>query len=321
MSLQLKRLTVALVLPGLLTAPLPVLACSSCGCSLNSDWASQGYSADAGLRFDLRFDYFDQDQLRAGTGTVNTGGISLPPEDEIQQRTLNRNYTLALDYSPAPEWGVSALIPYYDRFHTTIAEGDTAVSTSHTESVGDVRILGRFQGFSADRSTGLQFGFKLPTGSWDNTFIEGPQQGQPLDRGLQPGTGTTDLLVGVYHFGALGRNWSYFAQAMAQQPLGARDGFRPGFGLNLSGGVRYTASTIVTPLLQLNVRVEDRESGADADVANSGATLVHLSPGLSARLGSKLDVFGFFQVPVYQRVNGLQLEPRYIASVGLHCAF
>jgi len=58
-----------------------------------------------------------------------------------------------------------------------------------------------------------------------------------------------------------------------------------------------------------------------ADVANSGATLVHLSPGLSVRLGRNLDLYGFFQVPVYQRVNGMQLEPRYIASMGMHCAF
>jgi hypothetical protein len=30
---------------------------------------------------------------------------------------------------------------------------------------------------------------------------------------------------------------------------------------------------------------------------------------------------GFVQLPIYQRVNGLQLEPKYSVSVGLHYGF
>ena len=74
-----------------------------------------------------------------------------------------------------------------------------------------MRILGRYRGLPDDKSIGVQFGLKLATGSFHNNFVSGPQEGEPLDRGLQPGTGTTDLLLGAYNFGAVNRDWDYFA--------------------------------------------------------------------------------------------------------------
>ena len=309
----------ALLLAGCSTLTPPALACSSCGCSLSSDWSSQGLAPSGeGLRLDLRIDYFNQDQLRSGTHKVDRASLPIPNDEEIQQTTINRNTALGVDYSPTVDWGVNLQLPYYDRYHTTIAEGDTAVSTSHTKSIGDVRLVGRYLGLADDHSVGIQFGVKLATGSFDNDFIAGPQQGERLDRGLQPGTGTTDLLVGAFTFGALSRDWDYFAQGMLQQPLNSRDGFKPGTGLNLNAGFRYMGIEGVTPSLQINARIEGRESGPNADLANSGASLVYLSPGLNLQVTERLHGYAFFQVPVYQRVNGLQLEPRYTATIGIY---
>jgi hypothetical protein len=270
-----------------------------------------------GLTADLRFDYFNQDQLRSGTGTVDRGSITFPTDREIQQETINRNYGLFLDYAPAGDWGVSMHIPYFNRYHTTIVDGDEDVSTSHTKSFGDVRVLGRYRGISDDKSTGVQFGLKFATGGFHENFISGPQEGEPLDRGLQPGTGTTDLLLGLYNFGAVNRDWDYFAEAILQQPLNTREGFKPGTGLNVSLGARYMSFENVRPQVQLNIRTEGRESGENADIDNSGATLVYLSPGVNVKLSHTAAAYAYFQVPIYQRVNGYQLEPRYSVSVGI----
>ena len=318
---RFKKLSAGVFVLSAVASPLVAHACSSCGCTLSSDWASQGYAAGEGLRLDLRLDYFNQDQLRASTHSVNRKSISFPADQEVQQSTLNRNYTLTLDYSPNADWGFNVQIPYFNRFHTTIAEGDTAISASHTDSMGDMRLAMRYQGFSQDHTTGVQVGVKFATGSFDNTFFSGPQAGNLLDRGLQPGTGTTDLIVGLYNFGTLGRDWDYFAQGFVQQPLNSRDGFRPGTGLNVNVGIRYVALKAITPQLQINVRAEKRESGDEADIENSGATLAYLSPGVTANLTHHVRAYGFVQVPLYQRVNGLQVEPRYTASLGLHYAF
>ena len=305
-----------------LAAPA-VEACSSCGCTLNSDWSSQGYTTRSGLNADLRYDYFDQDELRSGTSSVDRGAFGFPNEQEVQQSTLNRNTTLGLDWSPSRVFGMSLQLPYLDRSHATVAAGDTAVSTSHSRGLGDARLVARYQGFEADLSYGVQFGLKLPTGRIDDRFQTGPQAGAPLDRDLQLGTGTTDLLLGGYTVGAFGTDVYYFASALWQQPLASRDGFRPGTGANVTFGLRYTGAlpSALVPQLQLNARVEGRESGPNADPANSGAALIYVSPGLGFPVAGRVDGFAFVQFPVYQRVNGLQLEPRVFGSVGFRYRF
>jgi hypothetical protein len=52
-----------------------------------------------------------------------------------------------------------------------------------------------------------------------------------------------------------------------------------------------------------------------------GATLVYLSPGATFNVTQRTSVYLFGQVPVYQRVNGYQLEPRWSVSAGVHAAF
>ncbi|MEP7062058.1 MAG: hypothetical protein ABI881_06650 [Betaproteobacteria bacterium] len=295
------------------------LACSSCGCTLSSNWGSQGAGTDSGSMFDLRFDYFNQDDLRSGRRSVDRGSLEVPNDTEIQQTTINRNYTLNFDHAKG-DWGVNVQLPWYDRYHTTIAEGDTDRSTSHSRSFGDARVLGRYQGFSDDHSIGVQAGLKFATGPFHETFISGPQAGEPLDRGLQPGTGTTDLLLGAYNFGSLSRDWDCFAEALLQIPIASREHFKPGAGINANAGLRYMSFEHVVPQVQLNLRSERRESGASADVDNSGATLVYLSPGVTVHLSQDWRAYAFFQVPVYQRVNGLQIEPRYTVSLGVSLA-
>lgn len=306
----------------LLIAAAPAAsACGACGCTLNSDWSAQGYASGAGFRLDLRFDYFDQDQLRTGLGRLDLSKVTFPAGEEIQRQTINRNTTFTLDWGPNADWGLTVMAPAFVRTHETIAEGDTEASASRSAGLGDLRLLGRYQGFEEDHSFGVQFGVKLPTGRTTDTFSSGPQAGEPVDRGLQPGTGSTDLILGVYKYGELTMDWGYFAQASFQTAVAHQQGFRPGNGLNVNAGMRYAGWRSVTPALQLNVRAEKPETGAQADTPNSGATLAYLSPGVTVHLGNQLHLYAFVQVPVYQHVTGLQIEPRFLASVGVHYTF
>jgi hypothetical protein len=162
----------------------------------------------------------------------------------------------------------------------------------------------------------FQFGLKLPTGGFEQNFATGPQAGSPLDRGLQLGTGTTDVLLGAAWFARPLVNLGVFSQATLDQPLAQRAGFSPSSSLTLNSGVRWLNSSAFTPQLQFNVRWDGREHGVNADVDNSGGTFAYLSPGLTADLTTKVNAFAFVQLPVYQRVNGLQLEPQWLLSVG-----
>jgi len=292
-------------------------ACSVCGCSLSSDWASEGYDGSPGFKAGLRFEYFSQTDLRSGTKSVDRASESFPNDNEIQQRTLSRNIWLDLNYVVDSSWAITASVPYDDRFHSTIAAGDTDIATSRARGLGDIRVLGRYQTFGAAQSFGLQFGFKLPAGRFDQKFATGPRADELLDRGLQLGTGTTDLLIGASWFTRPMTNLGCFAQAMLDQPLAPRADFIPSTSVNLSGGVRWLNPSLFTPQLQLNVKTETREHGAMADTANSGGTQAYLSPGVTAELNQHANAFVFVQLPVFQRVNGLQLESRWLLSTGL----
>jgi len=319
--LSLRPLVSTIVLGSLALSPGLASACSACGCSLNSDWSSQGYAVSNGLHLSVREDYFNQSQLMSGTNTVNRSSFQYPNDQEVQQKTINRNTLLGADYNFSRYWGISVQLPYTDRDHSTIAAGDTDVSTSHARGIGDLRVVGRYQGLSDDASFGLQFGLKLPTGWFTQNFATGPQAGSRLDRGLQLGTGTTDVLLGVYKFGYLTESIGYFGQAMAQIAVDSREHFRPGNSLNVNFGVRYLDAGRFTPQLQLNLHSEQRETGAQADYANSGSTLAYLSPGVGMKITPRLDAFAFVQVPIYRRVNGLQLEPRVLWSLGMQYRF
>jgi len=295
----------------------PAFACSECGCSLSSDWAAQGLASTPGLELGLRYEYYEQSDLRSGTGPISRAALTFPNDREIQQRTVNRNTWLDLSYGLGSSWALALAVPYLDRFHTTIAEGDTEISTSQANDLGELRLVARYQRPGGFESYGFQFGLKLPTGKFDQTFADGPQAGEVLDRGLQLGTGTTDLLVGASWFGRPAPAWGAFAQMQFNQPLAARAGFLPGTGLRFNTGVRWLNPSRFTPQLQLNCKVESREHGANADTTNSGGAFAYVSPGLTAELGSGTSAFAFMQLPVYQRVNGLQLEPKWLLSVGM----
>jgi len=305
----------------LLTAAPAAFGCSVCGCSLSSDWAAQGYSTQPGWDAAIRYEYSNQTDLRSGLHAVNRSSISFPTDDEVQQRTLNRITWLDLNYVVNSAWSLNASVPFIDRFHSTIAGGDTDLSVSKANGLGDARILASYLTPIKEGSVGFQFGLKLPTGGIHQNFSDGPQSGQPLDRGLQLGTGTYDVLLRASWFTRPLDQLGVFAQVQLSQPLAAREAFLPSTTLTASGGVRWLNSSILTPQIQLNVKTDSREHGANSDTPNSGGTIAYLSPGLTAEITEHSNTFLFVQLPVYQHVNGLQLEPKWLLSTGLRWKF
>lgn len=304
----------------LLFPGIPVWACSSCGCTLNTDLGSQGVVSGSGWRLDLRYDLVDQDQLRSGDEAVATP--ALPSSHEIEMRTRNGYTTFGVNYGFNRRWSVDLQVPWLDRQHSTYAAGDTALSGYSSDSLSDIRVLARYAGFAADLSTGISFGVKLPTGSHSSTFASGPQLGQPLDRSLQPGSGTTDALLGGYHFGDLGSNTGWFVQAIYQHALDTSGGFKPGDTANLNVGLRYYWGDSVTPQLQLNAQVRGHDMDSDpTGQANSGGRALYISPGLTFTLDDGWHGHVFMQFPLYQQVYGLQLAPTRIISLGTSYSF
>jgi len=313
----------------------PAMACASCGCTLSQDWENLG-STHSGWKLDVRYDYLDQDQLRSGRGKISAGAasqiVTSDGNQEVEKYTRNQYFTLGLDYSGSPTWGVSLLLPYIVRDHSTLGTASDGYKPgpgggqydSSTSSVGDVKILGRYQGFTPQHNFGVQFGLKLPTGSHTRTGTStDPTDPGPvaIDRGLQPGTGTTDGILGLYYFDALNADWDYFVQATAQMAMDSRDGYKPGNGYNLNLGVRYMGWSGAMPQLQINARHVMHDTGENADQLSTGGTLVYASPGIVLPMTRQASIYGFVQIPLFQDVRGIQLTPRYTASLGARYSF
>ncbi len=323
---------------GLLTSA-DARACASCGCTLSSDWENMQFAYSPGLRLDVRWDYLNQDQLRSGTGTISPAAASQIVNNgnpqEVEKYTRNNYVTLGIDYSKSPDWGINVQVPYIDRSHSTLgtaSDGSTAGPgggqyDSHTSSFGDVKVVGRYQGFIPGCSTlGVLFGMKLPTGNHTETGTSNDPTapGQvPIDRGLQPGTGTTDAILGAYYTNSIDQNmnWGYFAQAIFQRALYSEDQYTPGESLNLTAGLRYMGFSGFSPQIQLNFRHVLHDTGAQADSISTGGTLLYISPGVSVPVGNYISAYGFVQLPLYQDLNGVQLAPRFTTSLGMRYSF
>jgi hypothetical protein len=303
-------------------------ACASCGCALSSD-AAMGYAVSPGWRLSLEYDYIDQDELRSGTRSV----AGVPDGYELERRTLNRYLTAGLGYSPSSSWNFSVFAPYVIRSHSTYGVFDSTQplpdpSSSRSASLGDVRLIGSYQGFLPAKNLGIQLGVKLPTGRYGTAidFGTGPAAGTPLDASLQPGTGSTDAILGAYYHQPLSRNFALFVNGQFQSAVRHHldqpgNDYRPGNATTASFGLRYEENPLWVPQLQVNLVHKAPDQGALADIQNTAGTVAYVSPGLTAEVFASLHIFGFVQLPVYRNLYGLQLFPHYTASVGASYGF
>jgi len=296
---------------------------ASCGgafCTLNTAWETQGVWTEPGMRLDLRYEYINQDQLRHGTDKVAAGEIARE-HDEI--KTLNRNLVATLDYSAGPAWGVSAQVPMVSRRHSHIHTDENELLTWDFSALGDIRILGRHQFLtepSHSETWGILFGAKLPTGDTDKRN----SAGNVAERTLQPGSGTMDVIVGVYYNTLLflqERPTTAFVQAIAQAPLKSYNQFRPGNQLTLDAGLRYPLSQAWHAMLQTNILFKLNDEGTNAAPKDSGGTFIWASPGIGYTASRYWQIYGFVQLPLYQRVNGVQLTADWAASMGMSWRF
>ena len=308
----------ALLIPGWAAA-----SCGSAFCTVNTSWDVHGAWTEPGTRLDFRYEYINQDQPMAGSRKVGVGEI---PRHHDEVYTYNRNYVTTIDRTLGADWGVSVVVPVVNREHYHIHNHMGAQLDERWDftALGDVRVLARRRlATSEDQepsvgAAALNFGLKLPTGKTD---VKNPD-GDPAERSLQPGSGTTDLLLGAtYSRLRPTRNLSTFVQGLIQLPLHSKDEYKPGNRISLDAGLRYGVGEQLGLLLQANALWRGRDRGAEAEPEDTGGTSVFLSPGLSYGVGKSLNVYGFFQVPLYQYVNGVQLTAKRAYTIGATLRF
>ena len=338
--LPMRKLFRTIISVSLALLPLAVInnaqACAACGETLSKDWGTQGLGTHPGFMADLSYNYLNQSQQRYGSNTAPSTLINslMAAGQEIEEYTTTRTITASLNYA-SETWGISAQFPLVHRTHGTFGNTlpmGSSYSSSTDSGIGDIRIIGRYTGFSEEKSSGIIAGIKLPTGSTNANFNAGAAANTPLDRSLQIGTGSTDLILGGFFTGTVAE-YGWFAQGAVQHAIATKSisgaDYQPGDAYSLNTGLRYAKfGSQFTPMLQLNIIHRQADSGAGATPPDAltggsatGGTLVYLAPGASVRIGGGTSVYGFVQLPIYQNVNSLQLSARYTLTLGIKQSF
>lgn len=326
-----KYLAVSLGMIGLLGYASAHASCGSTACSINTNWDEHGAS-HPGWTADLRYSYSRAGTLRSGSNKI---AADTTFNGEVENlRTLNRIVTAGLDYSYDDHWGVALHLPYITRGHDHnlgpyAGATPAGYESFHASAMGDIKVVGRYR-WTLDEAghsgMGMKFGLKLNTGKKD--FVIDQTGTVPSEVTLQPGNGSTDLILGAFWFQSTpGSDWNWFAQGMAQNSIRSSATFRPGNQINLDGGTRYAFSRNLSGLLQLNAQWNSTDSGSAAALSpatggpSSGGRTLSLTPGLSYAITAATQLYGLLQLPLYQYVNGEQLTANSSISIGISQRF
>ena len=329
-----KNLATAFALVGLLGSATAQASCGSTSCTINTNWDE--YSASqVGWSVDLRYSYSRADTLRSGSNKI---AADTAFNGEVENlRTINRILAASVDYTYNEHWGVMLHLPLITRDHTHnlgpyVGATPAGYESFYAHSLGDIKVVGRYR-WALDEASrsgmGVKFGLKLNTGRRD--FLLTDNNGAtklPNEVTLQPGNGSTDLVLGLFWTRATpGSDWSWFAQGMTQNSIRSLNTFRPGNQLNLDGGARYAISHNLSGLLQLNAQWNSADAGSAAALspvtggASSGGRTYSFTPGLSYAFTPSTQLYGMVQLPLYQFVNGEQLTASSSLAVGVSHRF
>jgi len=274
--------------------PVKALACA-CGCAVFDVGTSSLLPAGPGGTMFAEYDFLDQNK--------NWSGTSRAPAANNDDKEIRSDFLLVGgQYMFNASWGVMAEVPFTNRTFKTTDEDGNLASFEHG-ALGDIRLMGVYSGFSDDMSSGVVFGVKLATG--DSTYAN-------FDPDTEIGSGSTDVLLGGYHTGALtaDQSFSYFAQALWQHEISLENRYRPGAELNAAVGLSYNnfmaGDVHIAPIFQMIVSNRGRDGGLSGDPDNTGYTRLIVSPGFEIDRGN-WKIYADVEVPVYQDMNGNQL--------------
>jgi hypothetical protein len=281
------------------------IACG-CGCNIFSVGNKWMMATSPGLKLSFQFSYMDQNR--------NWSGLSLAPADSNADKEVRTNfYTLGVQYMVDREWGVIVEAPMWNRYFSTIDDNGFLASVDHF-SFGDMRVIGMYSGLSEDMSTAILFGAKLPTGSINQSLF---------DRDTQIGTGTTDLLLGMYHM-EQESSWGWYAQAMWQYALNTKDGYRPGDSFDVNLGFHYDAlanSLSIIPMLQVIGSFRGSDSGILSHPDETGYQRLFIAPGIEVELSSNIQVSADIRIPLITNITGNQLVAPSLLNASVNISF
>ena len=313
------RVPLLFLLAAAFGAARPLAAsCGSATCPI--DPQSLNLPSPGQWTLDLSFQYIDQNELRSGRDRVETPAP--PAGGELEKRTVNRIATLVANYAVNPDLFVSLSLPYVSRYHEHFDDG--TLERFRLDGIGDAALGARWR-FVSDLAAGIAV--KVPTGGRSATNAEGAAA-EPT---IAPGSGSTDLSASLVWqstadvpsltYGPLGNTAAlpWFVGVVGRVNGTGTDDYRVGKELQVNAGAHYPISETFQLLFQVNARFRGKDDVGTTDAVrdDTGGSWVYLSPGLRVAFSPKTAVYTYVQLPIYQRINGVNITSKYNFFGGL----
>ena len=224
--------------------------------------------------------------------------------------------------------------------HVTFNGAGERIGTFNTESRGisDTKISGLVKLLdNRVHNMHLNLGISLPTGNTDKKDdILAPTGATPTVRlpyAMQIGSGTFDLLPGITYYGREDKfNWG--AQYTGTFRTGRDNGYSLGDKHELTGWLAYNWKPWFSTSARLSYKDEDKIDGIDSRIAGPVQTadpdnyggesaFIHLGVNLAGQSGHlrghRLAIEA--GIPIYQDLNGPQMETDLVITGGWQFAF
>jgi hypothetical protein len=196
----------------------------------------------------------------------------------------------------------------YNVKQVTDLPGTESPGTQTSRGLGDAELTAlagvlRGGGWHA-LTLGVVLGGTAPTGSNDVRDASG----QRLDIHLQPGIGAWSGTTGL-NLAMSGARGTWDASVLERISGTSAHGYRYGNAVLYNAGFTSHSWRGVQLLAQLNGRWAARDRLEDGTIGeNTGGRVMYAAPGIRWQIGAGLGVEGAMQVPVAQRLYGVQSE-------------
>ena len=268
-------------------------------------------------------------QSRAGRG------IEAHSLDHLFSTSISAAYGVTGDFT------LGLRIPYIRRVNLREAErtagggANDIVERGDSSGIGDSSVMGKYRFAGRTDSpyeAALLFGIKAPTGA----TAKRDKQGERFETEHQPASGSWDPLFGFAVTRRIGQASLDASVLYTIATKGAQDtrlGNRASYNLGVSGrlggedhhhdddGTEHHAHNRWDAVLELNGEWEGRQKIGGVADAESGGSVVYLSPGLRFTSANGWSSFLSIGVPVVQHIRLTHPERDYRIIVGAGWAY
>ena len=244
--------------------------------------------------------------------------MSSPTSMDMQMHMLGAMYALSNKLT------IMGMLPYLSN-QMQMEDRMGMPSEMHSSRLGDISISALYSIIKNHRSSlQLNMGLSLPTGSIEESGNMQHDMEMCLPYLMQTGSGTFNLLPALTYMSAH-KSFSFGFQASGKFPLGEnKRHYRPGQLLALNGWTGFQHNSWLGYSLRMEAQEGLKLHGQDmeldpmmspgADVENSGSRKVSTYLGASFKIpkgilkGNRLALE--YGLPLYQKVNGIQMQDR-----------